>query len=248
MSAFCGQPDQSAAECFGGLSISLRGLVKILPDGRHVLDSIDLELKAGDTAALCGPSGSGKTSLAHVIAGIDHDYQGIVSLSGFSFQESENFPQPGRVAMIFQDGGLFDNLTALQNVAMAALFRYSTAEAFRKSSDLLSELGIGHIASVRARGLSAGEKQRVAVARALISEPILIIADEPTACLDSATAGLVGDLLVESAVSMTSTLLVITHDPILASKCNRRFIMRDGKITESMAGHEVGKPEIDGFL
>jgi len=199
------------------------------------LDGVSLTVRAGEAVAVMGPSGSGKSTLLNMIAGLDRPTSGEVVVHGTGLGKlSETglalFRRRG-IGMIFQFFNLLDDLSALDNVALAAQLTGTTAgQARKRALELFGELGISSRKNVYPAQLSGGERQRVAVARALMNRPALLLADEPTGALDSRSGEQVMDLLLDLN-QIGQTLLLVTHDERLATRCATRLIeVVDGRI------------------
>jgi putative ABC transport system ATP-binding protein len=199
------------------------------------LDGICLEIRAGEAVAVMGPSGCGKSTLLNMVAGLDRPTSGTVQVHG---QDLGALNETGlalfrrrHIGMIFQFFNLLDDLPALDNVALAAqLTGTSARQARRRALELLDELGIADRKDTYPAALSGGERQRVAVARALMNRPALLLADEPTGALDSRSGEQVMDLLIDLN-QIGQTLLIVTHDPHLATRCASRLIeLADGRV------------------
>ncbi|MDH6578608.1 ABC transporter ATP-binding protein [Kitasatospora sp. MAP5-34] len=199
------------------------------------LDGIDLRIRAGEAVAVMGPSGCGKSTLLNMVAGLDRPTSGTVRVQG---QDLGQLNETGlalfrrrHIGMIFQFFNLIDDLPALDNVALAAqLTGTSARQARRRALELLDELGVAHRKDTYPAALSGGERQRVAVARALMNRPALLLADEPTGALDSRSGEQVMDLLIDLN-QLGQTLLIVTHDPQLAARCASRLVeVADGKV------------------
>ena len=216
--------------------VCLRGLSLTLPAASgpvNILQNIDLDIEAGDSVGLVGPSGSGKTSLLMVLAGLERASTGKVLVDG---QDLTALDEDGlarfrrdSLGIVFQNFHLIPSMTALENVALPLEFSgIRDAEARAEAS--LRAVGLGHRLTHLPGMLSGGEQQRVAVARAFVAEPRLLLADEPTGNLDHATGAAVMDLLFDMQARLGTTLLLITHDPALAERCGRLLRMQDGRI------------------
>ena len=204
------------------------------------LDGVSLEIRAGEAVAVMGPSGCGKSTLLNMVAGLDRPSAGRVEVNG---EDLGRLTETGlalyrrrRIGMVFQFFNLIDDLPALDNVALAAqLTGSSAAQARRRALELLDELGIADRRGVYPAALSGGERQRVAVARALMNRPALLLADEPTGALDSRAGEQVMDLLIDLN-QIGQTLLMVTHDRRLATRCASRLIeLADGKVARESA-------------
>jgi putative ABC transport system ATP-binding protein len=199
------------------------------------LDGVSLEIRAGEAVAVMGPSGCGKSTLLNLVAGLDRPTSGRIVVHGDDLGELNETGlavfRRRRIGMIFQFFNLLDDLPALDNVALAAqLTGVRAAPARRRALELLDELGIAARRNVYPAALSGGERQRVAVARALMNRPALLLADEPTGALDSAAGDQVMDLLLDLN-QIGQTLLMVTHDRRLAERCASRLVeVADGRI------------------
>jgi len=199
----------------------------------NILAGIDLDIEAGESVGLVGPSGSGKTSLLMVLAGLERATSGTVRLAG---QDLTRLDEDGlarlrrhSVGIVFQSFHLIPTMTALQNVALP-LELAGSENAEDRARAALQSVGLGHRLTHLPGQLSGGEQQRVALARAFVPHPALLLADEPTGNLDLATGKLVMDLLFGMQAQHGTTLLLITHDPQLAERCDRQVHMQDGKL------------------
>jgi putative ABC transport system ATP-binding protein len=199
------------------------------------LDGVSLEIRAGEAVAVMGPSGSGKSTLLNMVAGLDRPTGGSVVVNG---EDLGSLNETGlalfrrrRIGMIFQFFNLLDDLPALDNVALAAqLTGTPSAQARARALELLDELGIAGRRNIYPAQLSGGERQRVAVARALMNRPALLLADEPTGALDSRAGEQVMDLLLDLN-EIGQTLLLVTHDEGLATRCASRIVeVVDGRV------------------
>jgi putative ABC transport system ATP-binding protein len=215
--------------------IEIREASRGYDSGAPALDRLSLEVEPGEALAVLGPSGSGKSTLLNLVAGLDRPTAGTVTVAGqrvdrMSENELARFRRD-RVGMVFQFFNLLDDLTVLDNVLLPAqLTGRSRAEARRRAEELLVRLGIRRHAAAFPGRLSGGERQRVAVARALMNRPALLLADEPTGALDSASAAEVRQLLVELNRE-GQTIVLVTHDVALARSCASRIVeLTDGRL------------------
>lgn len=197
----------------------------------------DLQLDGGDRVALMGPSGSGKSTLLHCLAGVLTPDEGEVWFEGRRLDTLGDARRSDvrlrRMGVVFQFGDLVPELTLAENVMLPLLLTgVRRAQAGRAALDALGELGVGEVADRRAGAVSGGQAQRAAVARAVVHEPSVIFADEPTGSLDTVNAEAVLDVLIGVADRRRSALLVVTHDHQVASHFDRLVTMRDGAITE----------------
>jgi len=197
--------------------LEIRSLSKRYHQGKALLDAVDLDLSAGERAALIGASGSGKSTLLHLIAGLESADAGYIKLDRELIDASKPAQcarlRAQHIGFVFQAFHLLPQLTALQNVSVPALLLGATEKAAHfKAASLLEQLGLTARAHAKPSELSGGEQQRVAIARALIHEPRLILADEPTGNLDPESAELVMALLQAALHSRACALLLVTHD------------------------------------
>jgi putative ABC transport system ATP-binding protein len=199
------------------------------------LDAVSLEIHAGEAVAVMGPSGSGKSTLLSMVAGLDRPTSGAVVVHGDDLgtlnEKGLALFRRRRIGMIFQFFNLLDDLSALDNVALAAQLTGTSAQHARKRAlELFDELGIGDRRNTYPAQLSGGERQRVAVARALMNRPAILLADEPTGALDTRAGEQVMDLLLDLN-QIGQTLLLVTHDQQLATRCASRVIdFVDGQV------------------
>jgi putative ABC transport system ATP-binding protein len=219
--------------------IQIRDVSKRYDDGRPALACLNLEVCAGEALAVLGPSGSGKSTLLNMIAGLDKPTEGSVTVDGLRIDglteaDSAKYRRE-RIGMVFQFFNLLDDLTVDDNVLLPAqLAGMPRGEAGIRAAELLEYLGIARHARAFPGRLSGGERQRVAVARALMNRPSLLLADEPTGALDSASAADVRELLTELNEN-GQTILLVTHDTALADSCATRTIeLVDGKISRDV--------------
>lgn len=205
------------------------GLRKVYGDGSGevvALDRVDLSLQVGETLAVVGASGAGKSTLLHLLGGLDQPSQGQVWVQG---QLIDQMSDEARTRLrnllfgfVYQFHHLLPEFTAEENVAMPLLIRrMAPAQALSQARAMLEKVGLSARLSHTPAMLSGGERQRVAIARALVTEPRCVLADEPTGNLDRGTATRVFDLLIERVRSLECGLIVVTHDPDLASRCDR---------------------------
>ncbi|MDX6356136.1 MAG: putative transport system ATP-binding protein, partial [Streptomyces sp.] len=216
--------------------IEIRDVSKRYDDGPAALDGLSLAVRAGEALAVLGPSGSGKSTLLNLIAGLDRPTDGSVTVADVRVDQlgeagSARFRRE-RIGMVFQFFNLLDDLTVLDNVLLPAqLLGTGRAEARTRAAELLDHLGITRHQRAYPGRLSGGERQRVAVARALMNRPALLLADEPTGALDTASGADVRQLLADLNAD-GQTIVLVTHDLELAAACASRTIeLVDGRIT-----------------
>jgi lipoprotein-releasing system ATP-binding protein len=217
-----------------------RGLRKSFPMGEgtiEVLREVDLDLRAGERLAIVGSSGVGKSTLLHILGALDHPSSGTVEIRGESLfarsaVELSRF-RNRELGFIFQFHHLLPEFNAVENVMMPGLLGgRGFAEMRPRAERLLHEVGLGHRVTHPVGKLSGGERQRVAVARALVLEPALVLADEPTGNLDPKTGDQVLDLLLEINRVHATALVVVTHSPEIAARLGRRAVLVDGYLEE----------------
>ena len=202
----------------------------------HALRGVSFEVKAGEVTAVVGPSGCGKSTLLYLLGLLDRPNRGEIFLDNESVAEASDEVRTAlrnkRVGFVFQFHFLIKELTARENVALPLRKGgVGEEEALAKADVLLDQLGLGKKTKRFANKLSGGEQQRVAIARALANSPDLLLADEPTGNLDSANSDKVFDLLVDFARRQEIAILLVTHNPDLAARCDHLLPMRDGLIS-----------------
>lgn len=223
--------------------IDVQGVAKHFGKGETRVDAlcdVDLQVRAGEVIALLGPSGSGKTTLLNVIGCILAPSAGQVALDGETVFDGEWLRHDLRrlrldkIGFIFQTHNLLPFLTAEENVAVVLdLAGWSTEKARARARDLLDYLEVDRRAAAKPALLSGGEAQRVAIARALANRPRIILADEPTAALDSKRAGLVMDLLRKLAAEQEACIVTVTHDEKIFDRFDRLIHLRDGRLADA---------------
>lgn len=218
--------------------IETKDLKKIYNDDTvpvHALNDVDLRIEKGEFTAIVGPSGSGKTTLLNIIGGLDEPTSGEVKVNGtdlFSLSESELIDyRLHHIGFVFQAYNLIPVLTAMENVSfILQLQGRSNKECKQRSTALLEEVGLGDRLNNRPNELSGGQQQRVAVARALAPHPDFILADEPTANLDSVSSGNLLDMMAELNEKENMTFIFSTHDQRVIDRARRVITLVDGKI------------------
>ena len=214
------------------LMIRARGVTLSLGN-TDILKGVDLDAPRGQSLAVLGPSGSGKSSLMAVLSGLERTTSGEVRIDGQDLgplnEDELARARRGRIGVVLQAFHLLPTMTALENVA-TPLELLGATDARDRAAGELAAVGLGDRLTHYPAQLSGGEQQRVAIARAMVSRPGLIFADEPTGNLDGVTSRRVADLLFERRAATGATLVIITHDPALAARCDRIVEMADGRI------------------
>jgi putative ABC transport system ATP-binding protein len=203
----------------------------------NALSNINLIVAEGEMVAVIGPSGSGKSTLLHIIGGLDSPTSGEVTINGQKLSNSSDTElahyRNRSVGFVFQTFNLHPTYNALENVAMPLIFsKVPPTERLKRASEVLETMGLSKRSSHLPNQLSGGERQRVCIARALVTKPKLILADEPTGNLDSKTGDLILKLLQQLNRERGITLLLVTHNTDIAEEAPRTLFMRDGQIAE----------------
>jgi lipoprotein-releasing system ATP-binding protein len=220
--------------------VKVRSLVKDYAspvETLRILRGLDFDIETGESAAITGNSGSGKSTLLNILGGLDSCDSGEVTVDGYRIDAlaEKHLTRYRRksVGLIFQFHYLLNDFTALENVMLPAFIAGSSRKtALEKARVLLADVGMEERAHHLPRQLSGGERQRVAVARSIVNDPAVILADEPTGNLDGENTALVTGILYRAAEKWGKTLIVVTHDENVASRAARRFTLAEGVLTE----------------
>jgi putative ABC transport system ATP-binding protein len=240
-------PEQSQPGA--GAPIELREVSKRYGTGERAitaLDEVTLDLEAGGLLAVTGPSGSGKSTLLHLLGAMDRADSGTIRVGDTDVTQLSRSAQVEyrrRIGFIFQRFHLLAALTALDNVAAPLLPFHTSFDKQDRARALLEAVGLAGRENALPAELSGGQQQRVAIARALVGEPILVLADEPTGNLDTRTGGAVLDLLLELRATRGVTVVLATHDPVLASRCERVVRLLDGRVVDDVRIQAGGDDE-----
>lgn len=217
--------------------IQTNALVKTIPqsgDDLQILRGISLSIDKGQSVAITGTSGSGKSTLLGLLAGMDLPSQGDIQLLGQSLDGLDEDQRAqlrlGRVGFVFQAFHLLENLTALENVLLALELSQPPADADKLARQALQQVGLGERLQHYPKQLSGGEQQRVAVARAFVTQPEILFADEPTGNLDQATGQEIIELLFALQAQYQTTLVLVTHDNDLAARCQQHYHLVEGQL------------------
>lgn len=219
--------------------ISFEHVSQEFDEGRVVaVRDVTLAFMKGESVAIVGPSGCGKTTLVVLMCGIRTPSHGLIRWNGDPVTRPRIWTDLRRtgIGIVFQDFNLFPTLTASENVEIAM---FGTGLKSRERSDAvesaLDAVGLSARASHLPHMLSGGERQRVAIARSIVNRPTLLVADEPTGNLDTVNSAAIMDLLFDLQAAQGTTLVIVTHDPMLAARCKRRIEIRDGKVLQPSA-------------
>ncbi len=238
------QRAKSASEMRAGIVVRASGLQKNFQtaDGElRVLTGVDLEVKAGDVVSIVGESGAGKSTLLHILGGLDACTSGELDVCGAKYSDMNDEQLAGfrneNIGFVFQFHHLMADFTAVENVMMPLLIRGNNPkESHKKALETLNKVGLADRASHRPGKLSGGEQQRVAVARALVTEPQLILADEPSGNLDTKTAAALHDTLLELNRNSGVTFIIATHNREFAAKADQAWELSNGRAIPADVG------------
>jgi putative ABC transport system ATP-binding protein len=203
------------------------------------LEGVNLSLNVGDFVTIMGPSGGGKTTLLNLLAGLDLPDKGQIILNGRKISDFSDHEltllRRKEIGFVFQFFNLMPTLTVMENVELPLLLAHSSRSAGELIKTLLDYVGLWHRANSFPAELSGGEMQRVAIARSLVHQPVILLADEPTGNLDSENGLKIIDLMRQAATDFKTTVVMVTHNPQVATIGNRHFEIRDGKLTDQTA-------------
>ncbi len=238
-----------------GVPVELDSVTKRYPANGSVsvaVDRVSLAIPPGQAVAVMGPSGSGKSTLLHLLGAMERADEGTVRVGGQEITRLSRRAQATyrrSIGFVFQRFHLLPVLTALDNVAAPVLPYRTPFDKFARAHTLLRAVGLGGKEASLPSRLSGGEQQRVAIARALINAPGLLLADEPTGNLDSETSTEIMQLLLDLQAERQMTIVVATHDPMVATRCQRIIRLQDGRVTEDfpLVGSEGGEDSEDAF-
>ena len=223
--------------------LSMTDVVKTYQLGEtkvHALRGLNLKMKAGEFTAVVGTSGSGKSTMLNLIGGIDHADSGIVEVGGKVWaalsDDERSEARNTMIGFIFQSFNLMPTLNVFENIELPLMIQKHLAksERYERVNTLLHEVGLDKFAQYRPDKLSGGQRQRVAIARALVTRPYIVIADEPTANLDSETTATIIKLMRELNLKNKTTFIFSTHDEKLMTQVDRKLRMKDGQLVENL--------------
>jgi putative ABC transport system ATP-binding protein len=221
-----------------GAAVEVSGVAKRYSTGAQAvaaLDGVSLSIEAGALVAVAGPSGSGKSTLLHLLGAMDVPDEGTIRVGAAevtALSRRERVDYRRRIGFVFQSFHLLSALTALDNVAAPLLPYRADFDKHDRARELLAAVGLAGREDALPSELSGGQQQRVAIARALVNEPTLLLADEPTGNLDSRTGEELLQLLLGLRAQRGTTVVVATHDPVIASRCDRVVRLQDGRILD----------------
>ncbi|MGH9064948.1 MAG: ABC transporter ATP-binding protein [Acidimicrobiales bacterium] len=223
----------------GGADVEVRGLTRCYGEGAAVIDAladVSVSVRASGAVAVMGPSGSGKSTLLHLIGAMDKPSAGTIQVGDTAVHDLSRSASPAyrrRVGFVFQRFHLLSALSVLDNVLAPLLPLHLRRDPAPRARALLERVGLSGRERAIPAELSGGEQQRVAIARALINDPVVVLADEPTGNLDTATGAEIVSLLLSMRAEHGTTLLVATHDPTVAARCDRIIRLADGRVVRA---------------
>ena len=203
----------------------------------EVLSQVDLMVSPGEVVAIVGASGSGKSTLLHLLGALDDPTEGEIRADGESYAElsatQRDQLRNAKLGFVFQFHHLLREFSALENVMMPLLIAgWSEAKAWRRAEEMLAEVGLAHRMSHRPATMSGGEQQRCAVARALVHDPRVVLADEPSGNLDNLNSDRLHDLLFGMARALETAMILVTHNPTLAQRSDRVLLLENGRLQQ----------------
>lgn len=221
--------------------LSCNQLTKFFKDGERkiqVFENLDFQVSAGDTVAIMGASGSGKSTLLHLLGGLDTANNGEITIQGERLSDMSAKARGNlrnkHLGFVYQFHHLLPEFSALENVMMPLLIgKISKTEAKQRASDILSQVGLAERLTHRPAQLSGGERQRAAIARAMVTQPACILADEPTGNLDETTAANVMDLFISLKEQYNTALVLVTHDQKVADMMQEQYLLTQGRLVKS---------------
>jgi putative ABC transport system ATP-binding protein len=219
--------------------VEARDLTKIFKMGDvevHALRGLSLKIKPGEVIAIMGPSGSGKSTLMNMLGCLDRPTNGEYHLDGEAVAHMSDDAladiRNRKVGFVFQQFNLLSRATALTNVELPLRYSLNGNNRRQKAMDALNSVGLGDRITHRPSELSGGQQQRVAIARALVNDPAIVMADEPTGNLDTKSGDEIMDILLDLNKERGTTLIIVTHDPEIAERAERKVVIRDGVVVE----------------